>query len=54
MGIPFIKDGTLNPIVNLPDVKAQSAVYQNLAINGNPEQQEGAKNGYYKIKQYKS
>ena len=43
MGIPFIKDGTLNPIVNLPDVKAQSAVYQNLAINGNPEQQEGAK-----------
>ena len=44
MGIPFIKDGTLNPIVNLPDVDAQSAVYQNLAINGTPEQQEGAKN----------
>lgn len=44
MGIPFIKDGTLNPIINLPDVDAQSAVYQNLAINGTPEQQEGAKN----------
>ena len=44
MGIPFVKDGTLNPIINLPDVDAQSAVYQNLAINGTPEQQEGAKN----------
>lgn len=51
MGVPFIKDGTLNPIVNLPDVKAQSAVYQNLAINGTPEQQEGAKQWLLQRKQ---
>ena len=40
MGVPFIKDGTVNPVVNLPDVDKQEAMHQNLAINGNPSQQE--------------
>ncbi len=40
MGVPFIKDGTVNPVVNLPDVDTQEAMHQNLAINGNPSQKE--------------
>ena len=42
MGVPFIKDGTVNPIVNLPDVDTQKAYQQNLALNGTPEQKEQA------------
>lgn len=42
MGVPFIKDGTVNPIVNLPDVDVQKSYQQNLALNGNDEQKESA------------
>ena len=42
MGIPFIKDGTVNPIINLPDVNAQKAFQQSLALNGNDQQKEEA------------
>ena len=43
MGIDFVKDGQLNPLVYMPDVEAQGAVYENLAINGNDEQKADAK-----------
>lgn len=42
MGVPFIKDGTVNPIVNLPDVDVQKSFQQNLALNGNDQQKESA------------